>query len=127
MIVYFLRSIAIVLAGIGFGLAIAEARLYVTRWLAARDGQPDTVLAADRLLGILLVRLGVACMAAYAVLDVGSRLGKGELTFRAPVTLVAFALADLGMLRILRNDTKIQRDYRRQGHPLRRRDDNLMG
>ena len=117
-----LRVATLIMGGLAYGLALAEAKLY---W--ARKRTPgDPWFGHKRLDYMVAVRLGVAVIVSGVVVAIALRLGDEELTFRTPVALVSFSLLVYGMRGILVDDQELLDEA--GSHPMRRKtDDAEMG
>lgn len=108
------RSFTIGLGGVVLGVALAEAFLYAGRYRAG---------ASQRYLFMALQRLGTCLGVTFIELELADRLTSSGLTFRTPLAFVCFAVVLTAILGILRDDEHRRQRARREGHPMRRRDD----
>lgn len=104
------RSLLLVAGGLLIGFTLVEARLYYERWRVNRF---------DRFRWIIALRLASAVGILFVTLEVAQRLGD-DLSYRAPLASVAYALLFVGLLGVLRDDQR-QQDGE---YPLRRRSDH---
>lgn len=117
------RTLLLAAGGISFGLALAECRVYLIRYRAAARGEPLGPLAPRRLLGMFLVRLGVAAGSLFVITSIASIYGRDEVTWRAPAATVVLTLLIVGMVMILSDDQRLVME-RGEDPPRRRGDDH---
>lgn len=97
------RVLAILLCGVVLGVAVAEAKLYVSR-LRRQSAH------AQRLPFMIALRVGIMLTAAYVALSIGSRIPNPILTWRVGVGMLVMAIFLVGMIGILRDDQRYLED-----------------
>jgi hypothetical protein len=101
-----IRSIALALGGVAFGLAIAEALVYRARY----TDKNDAWYQQKRLLSIIYIRIGIAIAVVMMTAVVATRLGDGGLTFRTPGAITAEIFLIWGMSGTLNDEVGRAKD-----------------
>jgi uncharacterized membrane protein YcfT len=95
------RVFGMALAGITFGLAVAEAKLYLCRWR-------DRDMYVGRLPYMISMRIGIALSAVFIFATLISRLGEPVISWRSIFGCVILAFYMVGMIGILLDDQNFQ-------------------
>lgn len=100
VLIELLRGTIAALGGAVFGLALLQAHLY---WKRNMAGEPN-----DRLLPLVLVRVGTASLVGFAVAELATRYDLEYITWRVPVALLGFLVLGIGLVMLLILDEREQ-------------------